>query len=74
MAARVSNDFKTKLDLFVDWRNTFGPSITTVTLAVTERYCRRKLKLKKGGPLQYAGLDLTCIGSKAWRNNQQTHL
>jgi hypothetical protein len=37
-----------------------------------EQYARRKLRLKKDEPLVYRGLQLRCIGSKLWRERQQS--
>lgn len=50
---------------FADRALTFKP--TEATIAVTETYARRKLKIKQGLPLEYKGLQLKCIGSPRWR-------
>lgn len=57
---------------FADYRDISRPSITEATVAVTEQYARRKLRLKKDEPLVYRGLQLRCIGSKLWRERQQS--
>jgi hypothetical protein len=62
---RVMGFLKT-LDDLISWRS----SATVATVAVTERYARRVLKLKKKDELQYRGLKLKCIGSAKWRANQ----
>jgi hypothetical protein len=59
--------FKTKLDQFADYRDVTKPSISHATVDVTEKYARRKLKLKKGEPTAYRGLRLTCRGSRSYR-------
>lgn len=46
------------------------PTVTTVTCAVTERYARRQLKIKRKFPLVYRGLTLKCVGSKRARKSQ----
>jgi hypothetical protein len=63
----VSGGFKDALDRFAEYRDTARPSIDKATVAVTETYCRRTLGLRKDDPLMYRGLQLTCIGSKRWR-------
>jgi hypothetical protein len=55
------------LNDFARYREVSRPSITTATIAVTERYARRVLRLKKADPLVYRGLELKCVGSKRWR-------
>jgi hypothetical protein len=62
--------FLTKLDEFARYVRTARPSITTATVAVTEKTARRALALKKADPLTYQGLQLKCIGSRRWRNEQ----
>lgn len=62
--------FKKQLDEFTAYIATARPSISTATVAVTEKTARRVLKLKKNDPLQYKGLTLKCVGSKRWRNEQ----
>jgi hypothetical protein len=58
------------LDEFTTYIATARPSISTATVAVTEKTARRVLKLKKKDPLTYKGLTLKCVGSKRWRNEQ----
>jgi hypothetical protein len=60
---RVLNDF-------AEWREMCRPSIGVATVAVTERYARRKLRIRKSEPLEYRGLTLKCIGSKQWRSRR----
>jgi hypothetical protein len=60
-------NFKEKLDQFADYRDVSRPSINSATIDVTEKYARRKLKVKKGEPIVYRGLRLTCRGSRAYR-------
>lgn len=62
--------FMRALNDFAEWRAKCRPSISVATIAVTERYARRKLRLRKRQPLEYKGLTLKCIGSKAWRDRQ----
>lgn len=62
--------FVAVLKRFADYRDVSRPSIKEATVCVTEEYCRRKLRLKKGDPLVYRGLTLKCIGSKGWRDRQ----
>lgn len=42
-------------------------SVNRITVAVSEPYARRKLKLKKDQPLAWHGIPLNCIGSELWR-------
>jgi hypothetical protein len=58
------------LESFAEWREKNRPGIAIATVAVTERYARRKLRIRKREPLQYRGLTLKCIGSKLWRDRQ----
>jgi hypothetical protein len=58
------------LDSFADYRDISRPSLTEATIAVTERYARRQLQLKKKDALVYRGLQLRCIGSKRWRQQR----
>lgn len=44
--------------------------VPRITLALTEKYVRSKLGLKKDQPLAWNGIPLTCIGSERWRKNQ----
>lgn len=44
-----------------------GLHITSGVIAVSEKYARRRLRLKKAVPLVYRGITLRCIGSKRWR-------
>lgn len=44
--------------------------VPRITLACTEKYARRVLKLKKDKPLEYQGIPLVCIGSERWRKDQ----
>lgn len=55
---------------FADYRDSARPQIDTATVAVTERYARRVLRVKKDQPLIYRGLTLKCVGSKAWKERQ----
>lgn len=45
--------------------------VPRITLACTEKYARRALKLKKDQPLQWQGIPLNCIGSERWRKDQE---
>lgn len=45
--------------------------IKSVTVCVTEKTARRRLRLKKTGPLTYMGIELKCVGSKALRTKLQ---
>jgi hypothetical protein len=67
----MSRNFKQVLDGYIDWLDQFKPTIESATIAVTERYARRRLYIKRKEPLVYRGLQLKCIGSKAWRIEQQ---
>lgn len=55
---------------FADYRDHARPSINKATVAVTEKYARKKLGIKKDEPLTYRGLTLRCIGSKLWRERR----
>jgi hypothetical protein len=44
--------------------------VPRITLALTEKYVRGKLKLKKGQPVLWNGIPLNCIGSERWRKEQ----
>lgn len=44
--------------------------VPRITLACTEKYARRVLKLKKDKPLEWQGIPLNCIGSEKWRKEQ----
>lgn len=46
------------LDDFADYAKRGCPKIEAVTVAVTERYLRRRLELKKTDPLEYKGLRI----------------
>jgi hypothetical protein len=59
--------FVKELREFADYRDAAKLPIEVATVAVTERYCRRTLRLKKRDPLAYRGLKLRCIGSARWR-------
>lgn len=59
--------FKQKLDQFADYRDVTKPEIAHATVDVTEKYARRKLRLKKGEPTVYRGLRLACRGSRSYR-------
>jgi hypothetical protein len=58
------------LDKFATYRDSARPSINRATVAVTERYARKKLGIKKDEPLIYRGLTLQCVGSKRWRERR----
>lgn len=62
--------FVSTLREFADYRDRAALTITAATVAVTEKYARKVLKLKKTEPLVYRGLILHCVGSKRWRLNQ----
>lgn len=63
----MAKNFVEALNHFADYRDTAKPSISHATVDVTEKYARRRLKLKKKDPLVYRGLSLTCRGSRAYR-------
>lgn len=63
----MSKNFIEALNKFADYRDVTAPHITTATIDVTEKYVRRKLRLKKKDPLVYRGLVLTCRGSRSYR-------
>jgi hypothetical protein len=46
-------------------------SVDRITVAVSEKYARRCLRLKKKDPLAYNGVPLNCIGSPAWRRRHR---
>lgn len=46
-------------------------SVNRITLAVSEKYARRVLKIKKGEPLVWHGIPLNCIGSARYRQFHQ---
>lgn len=62
----------TALDRLASFRDISRPSLETATVEVTEKYARKRLKLKKDDPLIYKGLKLRCIGSKRWRMENRT--
>lgn len=62
--------FMKTLEQFADWREKFRPSITIATLSVCPETARRKLRIRKGEPLEYRGLKLRCVGSKLWRERR----
>lgn len=43
----------------------FSPS--RITVGITERTARSRLKIKPPNPIVWNGIPLNCIGSKAWR-------
>jgi hypothetical protein len=57
--------FIADLDRLIEYRGPMTPA-PIATVAVTERYARRKLRVGKG-KLAYRGIPLRCIGSKLWR-------
>lgn len=59
------------LNKFAEYRDISRPSVKEATVAVTERYARKKLGIKKDEPLMYRGLSLRCIGSKLWRERNE---
>lgn len=63
--------FVRELDQFAAYIAVSRPQINTVTVAVTEKTARRAIRLKKAAPLEYRGLQLRCIGSRRWRQEQQ---
>lgn len=60
-------NFIETLEQFRDYTKKSGRPIKTAVAAVTERYARRRLRVKAPEPLQYQGIKLRCIGSKRWR-------
>lgn len=58
------------LNKFADYRDHARPAISQATVAVTEKYARKKLGIKKDAPLEYRGLSLRCVGSARWRQRQ----
>jgi hypothetical protein len=44
--------------------------VPRITLALTEKYVRGKLKIKKDQPIAWNGIPLNCIGSERWRKEQ----
>lgn len=58
------------LKKFADYRDHARPSINQATVAVTEKYARKRLGIAKDAPLIYRGLSLRCIGSKLWRERK----
>ena len=63
--------FVLELERFADYRDRAQLAIDSAAVAVTEKYARRVLKVKKPEPLVYRGLRLRCIGSKRWRDENQ---
>lgn len=63
----MAKNFVEALNHFADYRDISAPSVNHATVDVTEKYARRRLKLKKKDPLVYRGLSLTCRGSRAYR-------
>ena len=60
------------LNHFCDYAAAAQAPIETAAIPVTERYARRKLRLKRADPLVYRGLALRCIGSSRWRQEHLT--
>jgi len=58
------------LEKFADYRDRACLDITQATVAVTEKYARKKLGIEKDLPLTYRGMTLRCIGSKLWRERR----
>lgn len=58
---------KSDLDRIVEFNKISGNKLSHATVAAVEKTVRRVLKLKKKDALEYRGLTITCIGSKAWR-------
>lgn len=63
-------NFVDTLNAYARWRDANNMNITRVTISVTEKYARSKLRIPKDAPLAYKGMDLNCIGSQSWRNEQ----
>lgn len=63
--SRLGTGFVSVLKRLSQWS---GGRPRTVTVAVTERYCRRALGIRKGEPTAYRGFYLQCIGSQRWRD------
>jgi hypothetical protein len=63
--------FLDELNEFIDYANKARPSVSTATVAVTERTARKVLRLKKAEPLAYRGMALKCIGSRRYRREHQ---
>lgn len=62
--------FLQELQKLADWNRVNACRLEATWVAVTEPYCRRRLRLKKHEPLTYCGIALTCVGSQRWRNQQ----
>lgn len=62
--------FVAVLEKFADYRDHARPSVNQAVVAVTEKYARKRLGIKKDAPLVYRGLTLRCIGSKLWRERR----
>jgi hypothetical protein len=56
-----------QIDNYADWCKQNRQSIRKLTVALTERYTRTILGLRRKDPLYWKGLELTCIGSPAVR-------
>lgn len=65
-ARRKSEAFRS-IDQYADWYRANRPAIRKLTVALTERYTRTILGLRKKDPLFWKGLELTCVGSPAVR-------
>jgi len=67
----MSKGFMAQLNEVLAWRVKGCRKVEHVTLAVTEKTVRRRLFIKKSEPLQYKGIAITCIGSRAARLKAQ---
>lgn len=67
-----SRDFLVAVMRTLEYASTPGtrrPSC--ITVSVTEKTARRRLRIKKGQPITYQGVELKCVGTRAWRLKQQ---
>jgi hypothetical protein len=65
------SSFISEIDRLLAWKQKSNSPISAVTVSVTEKTARPRLKLKKKDPLVYKGLELKCVGTRAWRLRQQ---
>ena len=52
-----------QIDAYAEWCKRYKPIIRRLTVALTERYTRTIMGLRRKDPLYWKGLELVCIGS-----------
>lgn len=65
--ARRQGEAFRQIDAYANWCKQNRQSIRRLTVALTERYTRVVLGLRKKDPLYWKGLEIVCVGSPAVR-------